>query len=120
MNDIAPDIFRQRLLVEGYYAIPVTQEVVERFLLELPKYLNLRTYGEPVVFAPGEGMGKEENQGYDGFIPLIDSGISIYVWATSRFFSTVLYTCKGFDEEVAVEFIRTYWKVSSELVIKSF
>lgn len=52
---------------------------------------------------PG-GEGKEENQGFDAFLPLIDSGISVYVWTAARFVATVLFTCKPFDAAAAAEF----------------
>jgi hypothetical protein len=120
MRNIAPDIFRQRLLIEGYYTIDVTQEVVNDYLLEVAKCLGLRTYGAPTVFSPESGMGRQENAGFDGFVPLIDSGISIYIWSSARFFSAILYTCKGFDEGAAVEFTREFFKVTGEVVSSSF
>jgi len=120
MKDLAPEIVRQRLLIEGYYSTEVDKGAVERYLLELPKHLNLRTYGEPIVFAPESGMGKGENAGFDGFIPLIDSGISLYVWSAACFFSAVLYTCKYFDEKAATDFTREYFKVEGELATMNF
>ena len=117
---LAPEIFRQRLLLEAYYDIAVSRETVSRFLLELAAALELRTYGEPVVFAPASGMGRDENAGYDGFVPLIDSGISIYVWSRARFVSIVIYTCKGFDEDRAHAFSREFFNIQGELVGQSF
>ncbi len=66
-------------------------------------------YGEPIIFSPG-GDGKEENQGYDAFVPLIDSGISLYVWTTAKFFSLIIYTCKDFDEVKALETTKTFFE----------
>ncbi len=119
IKDIAPDIYRQRLLIEGYYTIPVNADVVKKFLLELAASLELRTYGEPIVFSPSSGMGKDENTGYDAFVPLIDSGISTYIWTKQKFFSVLLYTCKGFDEENAMQFVRSFFQVKDELVSQS-
>ncbi|HYJ41034.1 MAG TPA: hypothetical protein VEW08_09600, partial [Steroidobacteraceae bacterium] len=86
MRDLAPDIVRQRLLIEGLFDIEVDGATVERYLIDLAAHLNLRTYGKPIVHAPG-GAGKDDNEGFDAFIPLIDSGISLYVWSRKRFFS---------------------------------
>ena len=108
MRDLAPDIVRQRLLVEGLYEREVTRGDVERYLVDVAAHLGLRTYGDAIVHAPS-GAGKEDNQGFDAFIPLIDSGISLYVWSKRRFFATVLFTCKAFDEEAAVKFTREYF-----------
>ena len=45
-----------------------------------------------------------ENQGFDAFIPLIDSGISFYVWSGKQFFAVLLFTCKEFDNDKAIAF----------------
>lgn len=112
MRRIAPEIVRQRLLVEGYFSVEVTRDVLKNYLLELAKHLQLRTYGDPIIFAPESGMGKEENAGFDAFVPLIDSGISAYIWTKPKFFSVVVYTCKEFSDSAAVEFTRDFFGVS--------
>lgn len=96
MRDLAPDIVRQRLLIEATYDRELTSTDVAAYLVGLAAALDLRTYGDPIVHAPG-GDGKDENQGFDAFVPLIDSGIALYVWTSSRFLSVVLYTCKAFS-----------------------
>jgi hypothetical protein len=120
MKNLAPHIFRQRLLIEGFYTREMSAEVLEQYLLNVAENLNLRVYGKPIIFSPASGMGQEENAGYDAFVPLIDSGISAYVWSKALFFSIVIYTCKGFDEEAAIEFTRTYFSVSEEMASASF
>lgn len=119
MKDIAPDIYRQRLLIEGYYTINTDRKTVEKYLLGIAQNLGLRTYGEPVIFSPA-GEGKDENQGFDAFVPLVDSGISIYVWAQQRFFSAFLYTCRQFDVQAALDFTSQFFQVQGEAVHKSF
>jgi hypothetical protein len=119
-KNLAPDVFRQRLLIESFWKIQLTEERVRDYLLGLAAHLNLRTYGDPIVFSPSSGMGKEENAGYDAFVPLIDSGISGYFWEKSKFFSIVIYTCKGFDEEAAIAFTKSFFAVDGELFQLSF
>lgn len=102
---------RKRLLVEGYYQVEIDRAAITAFFQTLCATLNLRQYGEPIIFSPG-GEGKEENQGYDAFIPLIDSGISLYVWTKQHFFSCVIFTCKDFDEKRAIEHISSTFSVS--------
>jgi hypothetical protein len=108
MKDLAPDIVRQRLLIEGLYTRDLDQPAVESYLIDVAAHLGLRTYGLPMVHAPG-GQGSASNQGFDAFIPLIDSGISLYVWSEKRFFATVLFTCKRFDVNAALRFTRDYF-----------
>ena len=120
LKNIAPEIFRQRLIIEGYYGIDATKEKVEKYLIDLAGHLDLRTYGDPIVFSPSTGMGKEENAGFDAFVPLIDSGISAYIWCNAKFLSVVVYTCKGFDEGAAVEFTTDFFSITGEVVSASF
>lgn len=120
MKNLAPSILRQRLLIEGFYTTDMSKEVLEKYLLDVAEHLDLRTYGQPIIFSPASGMGRDENAGYDAFVPLIDSGISAYVWSSAQFFSIVIYTCKGFEEQVAIEFTREYFAVSGEIVSASF
>lgn len=120
MKNLAPDIFRQRLLVEGCYTIEMNEAILEKYLLDIAGHLDLRIYARPIIFSPASGAGRDENAGYDAFVPLIDSGISAYIWSGPRFFSILLYTCKGFDERAAVEFTRDYFAVSGEIVSASF
>ncbi|MBK8908234.1 MAG: hypothetical protein IPM60_10095 [Rhodospirillales bacterium] len=120
MKDLAPDIFRQRLLIEGFFSGEMSRDRLRVFLLQLAAALDLRAYGEPVIFQPASDMGKEENAGFDAFVPLIDSGISAYVWTGPRFFSLLLYTCKGFDAHAAVAHARSMLGVESEIASHSF
>lgn len=120
MKNIAPDIFRQRLLIEGFFSDEVTRDSLSKYLLGVAAHLNLKAYGDPVIFSPASGMGKEENQGFDAFLPLIDSGISAYIWSKSKFFSIVVYTCKGFNEAEAINFTTQYFKATGEVVSQSF
>ena len=119
MSDFAPEICRQRLLLEGYYTIEVTRAVVYDFLIDLAHHLELKTYGEPVVHSPS-GEGKERNQGFDAFVPLIDSGISLYVWTQAKFFSIVIYSCKRFSDREAIGFTQEYFGALGEFVHLTF
>jgi len=110
MKNLAPEILRQRLMIEGYVGRNVDKTLIEEFFTKITAELDLRMYGSPIIFSPG-GEGKEENQGYDAFVPLIDSGISLYFWSSAKFLSVVLYTCKSFDEEKAHAFTKEFFKI---------
>jgi len=58
------------------------------------------------------GEGKTINEGFDAFIPLIDSGIYIGVWINPRFLSTIIYTCGEFDGEKAVNLVQEMFQLS--------
>ena len=110
MKNLAPNIVRQRLLIEGFYTIDADKMIIVDYFNAITKALNLRMYGEPIIFSPG-GEGKEINQGYDAFVPLIDSGISVYVWSNAKFLSLIIYTCKSFNENKAIETTKKFWEI---------
>ncbi|HLF63052.1 MAG TPA: hypothetical protein VI603_04855 [Saprospiraceae bacterium] len=110
MHDIAPQIFRKRLLIEGYYDTMITEHTIIDYFRFITTALALRTYGDPIVHATS-GLGKDENQGYDAFVPLIDSGIYLGVWANQKFLSLIIYTCKDFNETEALEKTKEYFQI---------
>lgn len=109
MKNIAPHIPRQRLIVEGYFEHKIVKKDIFLFFSGITKELGLRTYGKPVIHATGK-QGKAINQGFDAFVPLIDSGIALYVWGNAGFFSAVIYTCKKFSVRRAVAFAKKFFK----------
>lgn len=111
LTSIAPDIFRKRLLVEGYFGIDaVSEETLRQYLDHITSQLALRTYGPPVIHRTS-GQGREINEGFDAFVPLVDSGIYIAVWVKPKFLSTVIYTCGPFDEDRAVALVREFFRL---------
>ena len=110
LTNIAPEIFRKRLLVEGFFGIEVTAQVLKDYFSHITSELGLRTYGEPIIHATS-GQGKTVNEGFDGFVPLIDSGIYIAIWMNPKFLSTIIYTCGEFDENKAVESIKSFFQM---------
>lgn len=109
--DLAPEVFRQRHLIEGRFSVGLDESAVRDYLLGLAGALGMTPYGDPIVFSPHamieSGAGRAENAGYDAFLPLVDSGISAYFWTGPKFFSVVIYTCKGFDADAGLRFTKT-------------
>jgi len=112
MPRIAPEIFRKRLLIEGYFARQgLDAAAIREYFTLITSRLGLRTYGEPIVHATS-GQGKAANQGYDAFVPLIDSGIYVCVWSARAFASVILYTCTEFDDAEAIEATRGFFELT--------
>jgi S-adenosylmethionine decarboxylase len=112
MQRIAPEIFRKRMLVEGYFERDeVNERTIRDYFALITSALSLRTYADPTVHRTS-GQGKVENEGYDAFVPLIDSGIYVCVWSGPRFVSCILYTCAEFDEATATELTREFFRLS--------
>jgi hypothetical protein len=68
---------------------------------------------------PRPGRASRPTRGFDAFLPLIDSGISLYFWSARGFLSVVLYTCQAFDEAAAVAYTTTFFR-SPEVLHRSF
>lgn len=112
MKDLAPNIFRQRLLIEGIYSIVVDEKKIKEYYDVILNELNLTTYKEPIIHN-SSGVGDNKNQGFEAFIPLIESGIAVYTWTEDRFFSIVLFTCKEFDEDKAIKVTKDFFKATA-------
>jgi hypothetical protein len=54
MKVLAPNITRQRLLIEGFYSIDANKHLIEQFFLEITNSLQLKMYGRPIIFSPRE------------------------------------------------------------------
>jgi S-adenosylmethionine decarboxylase len=111
LTNIAPDIFRKRLLIEGYFTVAVSSETLLKYFSHITTELGLRTYGEPIVHQT-HGAGKDVNEGFDGFVPLVDSGIYIGIWMNRKFLSTIIYTCGEFDSEKAIKEVTDFFQIS--------
>jgi S-adenosylmethionine decarboxylase len=111
LTNIAPDIFRKRLLFEGYFNVEVSAETLHKYFSHITTALGLRTYGDPIVHETG-GAGRDVNEGFDGFVPLIDSGIYISVWVNRKFLSTIIYTCGEFNSETAVNAVKDFFQIT--------
>jgi S-adenosylmethionine/arginine decarboxylase-like enzyme len=118
MKNLAPSIFRKRLLAEGFFSAYIDEKSITDFFRFITNSLNLKTYGEPVIHET-KGVGIDENQGYDAFVPLIDSGIYLGIWAHQKFLSLIIYTCKDFDEHRAITKIKEFFG-SDEVEFKTF
>jgi len=101
MRRPTPPIYRQRLLMEALYTIEADQAEVGDYLLGLARELGLRVCGKPIMRSPA-GEGKAENQGFDAFVPLVDSGMSAYVWSAANLISVLVYSCKRFEPQKAL------------------
>jgi S-adenosylmethionine decarboxylase len=113
MPDLAPTITRQRLVIEGVPAAPVTAEHVVRYLLGLSDVCAMVTLVDPVTH-------RSERYGWAGWIHWETSGAHFYAWDVPQlFFSVDIYTCKAFDPAVAVEYTRAFFSAPT-LVAKEF
>jgi hypothetical protein len=112
-QDLAPEILRQRLVIEGVPARPVDEALIRSYLSELSRAVDMVQLLEPVTH-------RSDLYGWAGWIHWETSGAHFYAWEQPRlFFSVDVYTCKTFDVDTAVSFTRDFLSAGS-IVAKSF
>ena len=103
MVDLAPEILRQRLVVEGLVDTPISAEQIETYLSELSVVVDMITLLPPVTH-------ESSTFGWAGWIHWESSGAHFYAWDRPRlFFSVDIYTCKRFDPKLALDFTAEYF-----------
>ena len=113
MKDLAPSIFRQRLVIEGLVSKPIEDKDIRNYLMDLSPTLGMNLLNEPVTH-------KSAKFGWSGWVHWETSGSHFYAWEQPvLFFSVDIYTCKKFIVESAVAFTRNFFR-SNELVHKEF
>ncbi|MFC1615889.1 S-adenosylmethionine decarboxylase [Patescibacteria group bacterium] len=104
MKNLAPNIYRQRLVVEGICENPITDSQIKEYLSKLSEKLDMKTLTKPVTH-------KSDKFGWAGWIHWESSGCHFYAWDKPfPFFSADIYTCKKFDDDTAVNFTKNFFK----------
>lgn len=115
MKDLAPQIHRQRLVVEGYpqSADHITADKIKEYLKKLSDVTEMITLIEPVTH-------RSDLYGEAAWIHWETSGAHFYAWEQPLlFFSVDIYTCKAFDPQKVLDFTREFFE-TSELEYKEF
>jgi len=113
MRDLAPEIHRQRLVVEGLVAAPIGAADIVNYLTALGPVTDMVVLTEPVTH-------RSPRYGWAGWVHWETSGAHFYAWDLPRlFFSVDIYTCKPFDADTVVAFTQRYFR-ASEVVSRGF
>ncbi len=113
IKDLAPNIFRQRLVIEGLPSRVFSREEQEEYLSKLSTTCDMVLLIEPV-------MHRSDKYGWAGWIHWETSGAHLYLWESPQlFFSVDIYTCKEFSVEKAVKFTKEFFD-AKEIVYKEF
>jgi S-adenosylmethionine decarboxylase len=111
--DLAPQIVRQRLVIEGYPLKAISNDAIKDYLSTLSDFIGMTTLLEPVTH-------RSDLYGWAGWIHWETSGAHFYAWEQPLlFFSVDIYTCKRFDVLAALAFTQHRFDASM-LSHKSF
>ena len=112
MRDLAPEIHRQRLVIEGYPEAPITAPDIADYLSKLSEILQMQVLQSPVT-------NLSSRYGWAGWIHWETSGAHFYAWEQPRlFFSVDIYTCRAFDPADAVRFTAEFFGVVDDDAIE--
>lgn len=113
IEDLAPTIHRQRLVIEGHPLQAISDEKIKKYLSQLSRVLDMHELSTSVTH-------RSDKFGWAGWIHWETSGAHFYAWEEPLlFFSIDIYTCKPFESAAAVEFTRDFFQ-ASKLVHRDF
>ena len=113
MRDLAPEIHRQRLVIEGYPRAPIDAGDISDYLSKLSEILQMNVLQEPVT-------NLSSRYGWAGWIHWETSGAHFYAWEQPRlFFSVDIYTCRAFDAAEATRFTAEFFGITADDAIES-
>ncbi len=111
MKNLAPNLIRQRLIIEGTTKKIVEPEQIKDYLLKLAEVTKMEVLSAPEAHSA-------HDMGYGGWIHWKSSGAAFYSYPTNPpLFTVDCYTCKPFSAVEAAEFTRKYFS-ALELVWK--
>lgn len=99
-------IFGYHLALDLYDCKPEAIRSVENcyyFLDEIPKIIETNIQSPPFVIY-------KQNMGFSGWIPVVESGVSLYAYFPTNFVSIDVYTCKRFNYEKIKKFTADLFK----------
>jgi S-adenosylmethionine decarboxylase len=113
VRDLAPEICRQRLVVEGLCHEPIDADAISRYLSELSMAIDMIALMEPATH-------QSPLYGWAGWIHWETSGAHFYAWDVPRlFFSVDIYACKPFSVDAVLDLTRKHFG-TDELEFKEF
>jgi len=108
MKNFAPDIHRQRLVIEGIYSVKMTPKLLKSCMNELSIKLGMKIIYGPIIKNIAYKVNPNHG-GYESILIWAESGASIYTWNRNNFFTVDIYTCRKFNPKDAVEHIKKYF-----------
>lgn len=113
MPDLAPSIYRQRLVIEGCMDHPINEDEIIKYFKSLSDICKMDILIEPVTH-------RSDRYGWAGWVHWEASGAHLYAWDQPLlFFSVDIYTCARFDAEEVVEFTSGFFS-ADEVVAKGY
>lgn len=86
---------------------PESSEKIKNFLYDLVKTIDMQVLIEPQV-------AFSHQKAWTGTIGIITSHIAFHHWTKEKYLQLDIYSCKEFDRNMAVNFIRNFFDTHDE------
>jgi len=103
-TDLAPNITRQRLIIEGTLKSPFSGKKMSKYCEGMTEVLKMTAVTAPTC-------NYDSDYGWCAYMHWKESGIHIYAWDEHEppFFSVDIYTCRSFEPKSPVEYTREFF-----------
>lgn len=106
MKNLAPKIYRQRLVIEGTCGKAITKKDIIDYLSKLSTTIKMKALMKPIA--------NYSRFGWAGWIHWESSGAHFYAWDKPFiFFSVDIYSCKKFLVRNTVNFTKRYFQTTA-------
>jgi len=103
-KNLAPTIYRKRLIIEGTPSIAVNKRVIGSYLKKLSRLLRMNLVMGPLTRT-------NPKYGFSSYIYWEESDTHLYFWHKPfPFLSVDIYTCKRFNTKTAITFTKRHFK----------
>ncbi len=105
--------FGLHLMLDGYRCsaeVLNNANKIYQFLDEMPEKLGMKKLTKPYILK-AEGNDKKDPGGWTGFVIIEESHISVHTFVKRGFVTIDTYSCKEFDTEMAIAYIKDFFQV---------
>jgi len=102
-KNLAPNLIRQRVIIEGTTEKILGPEDIKTYLNKLAEFTKMEKLSGPIAYSA-------HDMGWGGWIHWKSSGAAFYSYPTTPpLFTVDCYTCKPFSAKEAFEFTKKYF-----------
>lgn len=109
-RNLAPNLVRQRIVIECTTEEPTGAEKLTKYLIELADVVGMTPLARPFVYPAHCSV--PEASGLGSWQHWATSGVQAYIYTNMKpaLVTVDAYTCKRFSVNKAVDFTHNYWK----------
>lgn len=88
-------------------------EIIKKMLLDVTKMIELKPLSDTLIYEVDESMIEKSETGVTGGIIFMESHFTFHSFPYKNYFSADIYSCKDFNHEKVVAYIRNLFEVNT-------